>query len=302
MKRLKQFYRNNNGQSLVLFMLFFTIFLGIIGLSIDTSWVILNKWKIQNAADFSAISGAQFLPLNTSDAYTTADDVFQQNYENTVTNSDISFSNSNYSINVDYEDSVDLFFLSLFGFDKVSIEGKSEAEVAPVYKPAYIIPIALNSNNINIIYDKEITLIGDIVNPTRGNFGLIDPTSDGSMQNNDLEDYIENNYTDEGDMPTAGGDCYTKTGDLKSLINDAIAVRLSNGKTNAIVAIVDFSNATGTSEKVPVLGFASFEIISCEKTSDGFELVVKFIEFISSDSIGKNGITYYGAKVVRLVS
>jgi hypothetical protein len=318
MKFLKTLYKNNKGQSLILFVLFFTIFLGIIAISIDTSWIILNKWKIQNAADFSAMSGAQFLPLNTTDAYTTADDVFQQNYENTVTNSDISFSNSNYSINVDYKDSVDLFFLSLFGVDKVSIEGKSGAEVAPVYKPDGIIPIALNSKDLDIVYGEERTLIGNDVDPVKGNFGLIDPTDDGSMGElnpNDVEEYIANDYMGEEGMPFVGKNILTRPGKLQQHVKDGIEARLECGKNNAVVPIVDFSSATGAGAhtEVKVLGFASIEIISYTEegnkgnsnkgnSNNGYNLVVKFTEFISSNSIGKDGIPYYGAKVVRMVS
>ena len=58
-EELKELQR---GQIIVLFAASLMVFIGILGIAIDMSWVAVNEMRMQKAADAAALAGAVYLP------------------------------------------------------------------------------------------------------------------------------------------------------------------------------------------------------------------------------------------------
>lgn len=290
------------GQALLLVVLLFPIIIGFFGLAIDLSWITYSKGKIQNAADFAALSGAQYLPDNTTSATAVAIEIFEVNYGKTVPIKNINFYNQDYGIKVRFTDKLPLFILPVIGVNKVEIRGMADARVEALYKPLSIIPLGISHKN-NFSYGTIVTLFGDTLDPIKGNFAIIDPTSNRSMNNQELYDYIVNDYKGEKGMPVAGGSTHTRTGSMSKMIEDGFNERLKLGRTQFIAPVVDWSNATGGSITVPILGFAMFDTLTVHyESSSKATITGKFIQHIDSSTIdtSKNAI-FYGVGGIRLV-
>jgi|GEM_PF-6901107 len=205
--------RDEKGQVVILLAFLLPLIIGLLGLAVDLAWITYWKSHIQNAADFSALSGAQYLPLDTPNAYSTALNVFQKNYVRNNVISNINFFNSNFDIKVHYDEKLPLIFLPAIGYKEALVSGKAEVKIRALHQPEYIIPIGISSAN-NLTYGQEVSIWGDTVDYTRGNFGVIDPTGDKTMSTQDLQSYIAYDYKGEKGMPVSGGFVYTKTGTI----------------------------------------------------------------------------------------
>jgi hypothetical protein len=301
--KLKKNVNNQRGQIVIFTTILIPLFFALLGLGIDLGWVIIHKVKLQNSADLAVLAGAQSLPSDTKTARSVALDVLQKNYGSTATNSLITFNKNNHEISLQSNDKIPLYFISLLGINNFDITCKARAEVQAVSEPSSLIPLGL-SPKLPLIYDTRITLWGEGVNVS-GNFGLIDPTNDNSMNNpNDLEFFIANNYIgldqkgNHKGMPAAENMVNTVPGDKGNHISSAFNQRIKNGMTSGIFAIVDWENATkGGRTQAPLLGYAYFE--SLQVTSNGTISGI-FKEYIDVEGKGSSQISYYGMKNIYL--
>jgi hypothetical protein len=283
MKGLK---KDERGQSLVIMVFGLTLFLGFVAFSIDLGWVIYHQVKLEDASDLAVLSGAQSLPENPVVAELTAREVFKENFSTDEP--------------IEYEHTVQLFFLPILGKDSVVLSGYSEAEIVPVAKPNDIIPIAIN-HLTPMIPGITIELLADLNDPSKGNFGLVDPTSDNSLGPNEFEYYIANDYKGEKGMPQATDYIPTKTGSLGSHIKKGFDERLANGKNYILCPVVDFSLVNGKSE-VKILGYARFKAITVlDLNGRHMTITGEFDEFIEPKAYGNDIANYYGVKTVKLI-
>lgn len=122
---LRKCLRNNKGTSLVIVTLMMTVILGICAVALDVGRVVIEKQKLQNAVDSTALAAAQELP-DTSKAVDTANHYIIQNGYST---SDISvtFADSNSTINIKGTKKIHYSFARIFGIDSKTAECNASA-------------------------------------------------------------------------------------------------------------------------------------------------------------------------------
>lgn len=120
------FIKSNKGSTMVLFALMLTALMGCGALVIDIGRVSLEKSKLQNAIDASALAAVQDLP-DTTKATATANEYIQLNG---YSPSDIiiTFSSSNTTINITGAKKVDYTLAKVLGFDSTTVNTIAAAE------------------------------------------------------------------------------------------------------------------------------------------------------------------------------
>ena len=106
---------NEKGMVLVLVALCLTVLLGMCALVVDVGLLYVQKAKLQNAIDASALAGAQELP-NTGSALTVANQYIVLNGFS-PTDVDITFSNGNNTIDITGTKTVNFIFAKVLGFN-----------------------------------------------------------------------------------------------------------------------------------------------------------------------------------------
>jgi hypothetical protein len=296
----KKLFKNSKGQSTLLFAVALPVFFGFIALAIDLGFVTYHMSKAQDAADFAVLSGVQHLPLDPVGAQITTKDIFIDNYGKPKAIQNIIVVCSLDRVKIDYEQEVKLFFLPIIGKDSVMISGTSEATIEPLVRPHTMIPIAI-SDKTPFVFGVEIVLFGQLDDPIRGNFGLVDPTNDNSLNPNDFEDLIAEDYKGEKGMPAAGDEIWTRPGVLGHRVQDGLMRRMENGNYYITLPVVDFTNLNGRS-KIKIKGYARFKLTEVIP-GDGRHVSIKgtFIEYIDAKGDGGGGNAfYYGIKAIRL--
>jgi hypothetical protein len=296
----KKISRNSKGQATILFAIALPIFFAAVGLAIDLGWVVFHMKKAQDAADFAVLSGVQHLPTDPVGAQVTTKDIFIDNYGKPKAIQNIIVVCSLNRVKIDYEQEVKLFFLPIVGKDSVIIDGGAEATIEPLVRPHTIIPMAI-SDKTPFIFNVEIVLFGELDDPVKGNFGLIDPTNDNSLKPNDFEDLIANDYKGEKGMPAAGDEVWTKTGVLGHRVKEGLLRRLASGNEYITCPVVDYTTINGKTN-VKIKGFVRFkltEVISL----NGRHVSIKgmFVEYMEAKGDGNGEAIDYGVKAIRLI-
>jgi hypothetical protein len=298
-----KFCKENRGQVFVIWTILIPVILLLLGFGIDLGLIISKKQKIQDATDLAVLSGVQYLPLNPLGANNLAMTIFRENYQKTPKKSTIKFSSSGNGLDAKFEDTISLYFMPLIGINTVDILGKAEALSAPMYQPNYVVPIGI-FHTTPLVYGVPVSIYGDLTDPIKGNFGLVDPTNNRSMLTKDMEDWITGNYLGERGWILPGNNITTKPGMSKGPVLKAFSDRIASGKTIIICPIVDMTKVNGNSE-VPLLGYAKFELISVGEKGVGsnklVEITGKFIEGFEPNGVGDLKAGFYGIRSITLI-
>jgi hypothetical protein len=299
MKVLKKLKSNSKGQSAVLFAIALPFLFGIIAFAIDLGLVTYEMVKLQNSADLAVMNGVQYLPLNPVEAENTTRSIFKENYGTEDPIQNLLVLNSLTSVKVNYEKEVKLYFLPIVGKTSFTIKGKAEAVIEPLVRPHTIIPMAI-SHTTPFVFNQEVILFGELNDPVRGNFGLIDPTEDNRLKPNDYEELIANDYKGEFGMPEAGEEITTRPGVLGHRVKNGLIRRLSSDNPYIICPVVDFSQARGKST-VTIKGYVRFKVTEVI-SGTGRHVTIKgiFVEYIEPKGDGNGAADDYGIKAIRL--
>ncbi|RBW70896.1 TadE/TadG family type IV pilus assembly protein [Bacillus taeanensis] len=158
MKLVKQILKDHKGQAVVLFVLMIPVLWGGIGLAVDLGYVMVQKQKLQDSADFAVLSGAQKLP-DASAAISIAAHVFNNNYGEAIPVENIIIDVNSLTIKLHHTDKVSLFFMPLLGVNEVSISAEAKAKSAVIYKPSALIPLSI-PHTLPVVKGIEVTLWG----------------------------------------------------------------------------------------------------------------------------------------------
>lgn len=305
-KLFKGIFKNEKGQVVILFPFLFIVLCGFIGLAVDTSWIVYNKHKLQNSTDLAALSGGQSLPSDTSNASADVLTYLHKNYEESI-GANITFSNTNHRMDVDSQDTINLFFSPLFGVNTAEITATAAVQVGPVRKTGNVIPIGVDYRALppagSPANNQSILLYGSFDNggvKISGNFGLVDPTNNniGSV---DIVDFIIN---DCPEAPYVNNPINTKTGYMPNRIEDAVNSRLAKGPEYATVIcpVVDWaSDLSGNSTSLIVLAYATFKVTSVTRHGNDLEIRATF-DKVDFDPTGIPGdVPDYGVRCIALV-
>jgi hypothetical protein len=293
-------HKDERGQSVILLAIILPCVFGFLAFAIDLGLVAYHMAKLQNSADLAVLTGAQSLPENPAEAQINARNNFIDNYGTDAPIKNIVLFNGEGGVKIIYKETVSLYFLPIIGKESININGKAEAIVEPLGRPDDIVPIGLNQTTA-FIPGAVISLWGDLNDPVKGNFGLVDPTSDNSLGPADFEYYIANDYKGEKGMPEYNETVTTKTGSMGHKVEEGFKQRKANGKDYIVCPVVDFSGISGKKE-VTILGYARFEVIEVVSLNGSHVTITgKFVEYIDTKALGMKEANYYGIKTIRLI-
>jgi Flp pilus assembly protein TadG len=126
--------RRERGQVLALSAVFLVVLLGMATMTVDVGGWVLQKRKMQAAADAAALAGASNLPAGFAIAKTTASAYFTKNAaagsSAVVTNTTKYTAND--SVTVTATGTAQSFFAKVFGNNSVTIKGAATASVRSV--------------------------------------------------------------------------------------------------------------------------------------------------------------------------
>ena len=125
MKMNYNFLKSNKGQSMVIFALAVTVLMGFAAIVIDIGRVTLEKSKLQNAIDASALAAAQDLP-DTSKATAIASQYITSNGYS-PSDITITFSDSDTTINITGSKKVEYTLARVIGFESTTVTPKCAA-------------------------------------------------------------------------------------------------------------------------------------------------------------------------------
>ena len=208
---------NQNGQSMVLALVFLTVLMGMAALVIDVgSWYRAHR-QAQATADASALAGAQVLP-DTTAATALANEYSGKNSPQGAPPPQITYSQQGYeadTIQVTVTRPSPGFFAKLFGFASVNVKGRATARAWNVDQVRGVAPITVNFKHpeLNCTRGQHATCnpnfgvpttlqLEDIHSPgakdAAGAFGLINlnQQSGGNEGAQVLADWLLNGYPD----------------------------------------------------------------------------------------------------------
>jgi hypothetical protein len=213
MKKINQ----NNGQSMVLALVFLTVLMGMAAMVLDVgSWYRAHR-QAQSTADASALAGAQVLP-DTAAAGALANQFSAKNSAPGAPAPQVTFSQQGFeadTIQVTVTRPSPGFFAKLFGFASVNVKGRATARAWNVEQVRGVAPITVNFKHpeLNCTRGQHPTCDPDFGVPTTlgledihspgakdaaGAFGLINlnQQSGGNIGAGTLADWLLNGYPD----------------------------------------------------------------------------------------------------------
>jgi Flp pilus assembly protein TadG len=122
-------WKNQKGQTIVLFTLLIPLFMGALGFGIDIGYIVVQKHKLQNTVDLVALGASQDVTINKGQVISTAIDIAKVNG---VSASELKinfpYAGNNNKVEVEATRKVNLFFLPILGFSDKTITVRAVAE------------------------------------------------------------------------------------------------------------------------------------------------------------------------------
>lgn len=165
--RFKVLLQDEDGQILVLFALLLVVMLASVGLVVDVGYFYVEKQRMQNSVDASALGGAQVIHETQNNVDKIAKDIAEKNglIRSKVL---VSLNTSKNTVKVDYSQHFQPLFLHIFGVD--SLEIRATATAKATQKPSvfeYVLFLGDRSKNFNIhgnnhVVDGPVHINGDM--------------------------------------------------------------------------------------------------------------------------------------------
>lgn len=212
---IKQLFKREEGTVIVIVALMLTVLFGFVALATDVGVAYSKKTKLQYAIDATALAAAQELP-NTTNATNVANQYIQLNGF-TPSDISISFSDSNRTINIQANKTVNLFFAKVLGFNSVNVHPLCSASSESV-------PAAFNYALFSGSTTSALTL-------------------NGSSQYISGSSHANKNFSANGSNLTITGACEAVT----TITVNGSQINIDNRVPNSsFVAMPDFSDSIKT--------------------------------------------------------
>lgn len=298
--------RSENGQALVLSLLFMTVLLGMAALVLDVgSWYHAQR-ALQAKADAAALAGAQALPESTDDAAALAIDYAARN-GGVLKREDISFSagvRENDTINVKMSEQADGFFDKLLGFDKVTVGAKAGARADNINAARWAAPIGVDIRHEDLsgpgcpCFGDPTTL--DLKKTGPGAFRLLNlDGSRGGTGPGVLADWMERGF--DGFMPVDKG-YYSDTGakfngsDMQAALSDRIG-------SEVLFPIYDRVDGEGANLTYHVIGWVGFHLTGYDARGSNGTVSGWFTRVVwEGIEVENGGDPDFGVRAVQLVN
>lgn len=302
-----------DGQTLVLSVLFLTVLLGMAAVVLDVgSWYRVDR-AAQATADAAALAGAQALPGDPARAVALATEYAEKNggaagLKTTLSTKWV----PNDTIRVEVTRPAEGFFSKVVGIDSVTVGARAAARTALIGEARYVAPIVVNEQHPmlqctpSICHDETELTYHQLKSKTSsdgaGSFGFINLT--GTSDNpgtSELGEWIRRGF----DRHMKLGDYYARTGNAfsSSNIGDLLDARIGSDLLFPVYRTLDES---GSNAQYEIVGWVVFHLTGLDLHGTNEKLFGYFKEAIwhgvqASGGGGPAGPVPLGARAVELV-
>lgn len=294
---------DTKGQTLVVFVLFLFVLVGMAAVAIDVGNVYFQQARLQAAVDAGALAGAK--ALANGDTQSQAQTAAEQLATTNVAAGNYTATAGEQQVSITGTETVPTFLAGLFGIKDWHLNVNAAANIESLNQTTGIMPFGVTEQTIEAAQAGSGTVVPLTVNTqSAGNWGYLSIGGNGSQQ-------VESNIEDGATGTFAiGQTIQTETGVQTGPVGKGINYRISQDSSNpscasyttatgachrvVIVPIVQgFSN--GSSAPVTVVGFAEFYLQNYKAGVYGY-----FIKTLSSGA-GSSQSPPYGAEVLGLI-
>jgi Flp pilus assembly protein TadG len=298
--------KRENGQAMVLTILFLAGLLGMAALVLDVGSWFREKRQLQLTADASALAGAQVLPGSPANATTIALQFAQTNGRPLATNdvaitSDLS---SNDSITVQAKSVAPGFFSKLFGVNTVNVGASATARAGLAAQALYVAPMVvskyhplLNGTGCPCINQETTLDFGKMGAP--GAFGMLNLDggngTPGASQEGDWILHGFDKYLPLGLYRSDPGAKFSSS-NVQGALDDRIGTVL-------LFPVFDTLNGTGQNAEYNIIGWVGFHLDGYDVHGNVAQLTGYFTQFIAKGIQASSGTTQpdFGVRVIQLV-
>lgn len=298
--------KRENGQAMVLTILFLAGLIGMSALVLDVGSWFREKRQLQLTADASALAGAQVLPGSPSGATTIALQYAQTNGRPLAAN-DVAITSdfsSNDSITVQAKSVAPGFFSKLFGINTVNVGASATARAGLPAQALYVAPMVVSKYHPLLggtgcpCINQETTLdFGKMGAP--GAFGMLNLDGGNGTPG----------ASEEGDWILHGFDQYLPLGLYRSdpgakfnssNIQGALDDRIG---TVLLFPVFDTLSGNGQNAEYNIIGWVGFHLDGYDVHGNVATLTGYFTQFIAKGIQASSGTTQpdFGVRVIQLV-
>lgn len=274
-------YRKQDGQAIVVTVLFLTVLMGMAAMVVDVGHWYHSQRDLQAVADSAALAGAQALPQNTALATTLAEKYAKDNGgpPPQVTFSTTNLTNDTITVHVQRDEPG--FFAKIFSIDSVSIGSKASARTGVLAAAQYAAPFGIDLKQAELqckpdpcTNDTDLDL--QKVGP--GAFRILDiDGSRGGVGTQILGDWVLNGFG--GEMPV--NQWYFSDSGSKfnsSNVDDSMSIRLGD---ELLFPVYDDVRGGGTNFQYHVIGWAGFVVTEFDGNGNSGHIHGHFTKFLA---------------------
>ena len=209
---MKQKWKDESGQTMVLFTLMLTILIGVLALVIDYGMPTWTARRLQNAADSAALAAATMLPADSAERKAIArTEAIEYATKNGYSNADVTFPDTT-TVKVIVNTTVEYSFAKIFGLTSVDLERSASAQVQAITSLRGVVPLSVEKSVLDAAlssknYDLTLKVGGGAGN--KGAYGAIDLDGSNGGGASQYENRLINGYdglVTVGDLlPTENG-------------------------------------------------------------------------------------------------
>jgi Flp pilus assembly protein TadG len=297
--------KRENGQALVLTVLFLAGLIGMSALVLDVGSWFREKRQLQLTADAAALAGAQALPGSPSNATSIAFQYAQTNGR-PVTGSDVTITSdlsSNDSIRVDAKSNAPGFFSKLFGINAVSVGATATARAGFATQALYVAPMVVSKYHPLLAssgcpcFGQQTTLdFGKMGAP--GAFGMLDLVGgNGTVGASQLASEILDGFDKYLPLGLYNSDPGAKFN--SSNIQGALDARIG---TVLLFPVFDTLTGNGSNAQYNIIGWVGFKLTGYSIQGTNAQLTGSFTQYIAKGIQATAGTTQpdFGVRVIQL--
>lgn len=297
---LRKLIQQENGNSLALVGILFTIFVGFTAMVTDLGLLYVTRAQLGVAVDAGALAGVQELPRFPDRALEKAKEYAINNGANEESLV-ITISDDNRLINVYARKEVNFLFATILGLSSSNVSNESTASIFPVSSVDSAVPLGIG--DFEFEFGETYTLKFGADGGVEGWRGILQLTGPGARNYETDLAHGFNGTLRVGDILTV------ETGNISNPTKRAIDYRI--GQCTDGCTVENFDRDCPRILKIPVieqvdhrsvkiLGFAAFLVDEVEGQGNESIIQGEFIETISPGEADLDG-TYYGILGSKLI-
>jgi Putative Flp pilus-assembly TadE/G-like len=298
--------KRENGQALVLTVLFLAGLLGMAALVLDVGSWFREKRQLQLTADAAALAGAQSLPGSPSSATSLAL-LYSKTNGRPIGTSDVAITSdfsSNDSITVQAKSNAPGFFSKLFGIDTVKVGASATARAGFAAQALYVAPMVVSKSHPLLAgsgcpcFGEETSLDFDKMGAP-GAFGMLNlPGKGGTVGTSELGSEILHGFDKYLPLGVYNSDSGAKFN--SSEVEGALDTRIGS-----VLLFPVFSTLTGSGSgaEYNIIGWVGFYLDGYAIHGTNATLTGHFTAFIAKGIQVSSGTAQpdFGVRVIQLV-